>query len=166
MAIALFANKKPWIGPVRLDASITEEHKLLFQVSREPIESGLVYTDQILELPVPLEIVGAITLNTDSLVPTLSNTRHVQGWRSLIELARTRIPFLIVTSLARYSNMVVEELSTTRSKQNTNVVIVRCLARQLQLSLVDDVANLADAATDIAASAAQLGDQGLGEIAA
>lgn len=166
MAIALFTNKKPRIGPVRLDASITEEHKVLYQVTREPLESGTTYTDSILELPIPLEIVGAITLHTDSLIPTLSNTRHVQGWKALVELSKTRLPFTIVTSLARYRNMVIEELSTTRSKRNTNVVIIRCMARQLQLALVDDVANLADAAADIAAPAAELGDQGLGEVAA
>ena len=166
MAISIFANKKPFIGPVRLDASITEEHEINFRVSREPIETGLSYTDHVLELPRPLEIVGAITLNTDSLIPTLSNTRHVQGWRALLELARTRFPFLVITSLARYPNMVVENLATTRSKRNTNVIIVRAQLTQIQLALVDDVANIADPAVDIAASPDQLGDQGLGEVAA
>lgn len=164
MAIALFSPKQPWIGPVRLDASITEEHEIAFRITSEPIETATEYTDGIIELPRPLEIVGVISTHTDTLIPTFSNTRHIEGWRRLVELAKLRFPFLIITSLARYPNMVVESLATTRSKQNTNRLVIRAQCRQLQLALVDDVSNLADPAVDIASTPAEIGDQGLSEV--
>lgn len=164
MALSLFQDKKPRLGPVRLDASISEEHAIKFRISREPVENQTSYTDHILELPRPLEIVGVITANPDQLIPTFSNTRHIQGWKRLLELAQLRAPFTVVTSLARYRNMVVVSLETSRSRANTNAIIVRASLEQLQLGLVDEVANLADAAQDIATPPDAIGDQGFAEL--
>lgn len=164
MAISIFQDKKPRIGPIRLDASILEEHELEFLITREPIENQTSYTDHILELPQPITIQGVITNHTDTLIPTLSNTRHTQGWRRLLELGRRRLPFTVVTSLARYRNTVIRKVNTTRDKRTSNALIVTIECETIQLALVDEVANLADVAQDIAAPPDAIGDQGFAEL--
>jgi hypothetical protein len=92
-------------------------------------------------------------------LPVLDNTRHLKAWAKLIALAKRRRPFDVVTSLEKYRNMVIERISTPRSKENTNALFITVDCREIEIARVDAAANLADQAVDAA-----LGEQDLGAI--
>lgn len=171
MLAQIFLKKKPtfWPGglsvvtppPIELDASVREHHGVRFTWTGDPIENGQFSTDHGIELPTELTLDVVATTHTDTLVPNVQATRHIRIYNKLVDLARLRQPFDLVTSLAVYTSMVFDSISVPRTVQSTNALIITCVLHKLEIATVDIAQNLADAAQEIA-----LGEQDLGAIAA
>lgn len=171
MLAQIFLRKKPtfWPGglsvpaplPIELDASVRELHGVRFQWSGEPIENGQFSTDHGVELPQPLQLEVVSTSHPDELVPNVQATRHLRVYHKLIDLARLRQPFDVVTSADIYTGMVFDSISLPRTKEHTNVAYIACSMHKLEIATVDLAQNIADAAQEIA-----LAEQDIGAVAA
>lgn len=160
-SVAIFSSKKPEIGRVIPDASLTENHSVEVDVSAEPIEDGSTATDHIQVQQRQLTLTVGVTTHTDTLIPNISSVRHITLYRDLQQMAKTGEIFTAVTSLERYSNCVLTLVGTQRSAENTNALEIVCAIIQLETSIVDDIANLSALALDAALPQESLGSQGV-----
>ena len=96
------------IGPTPIDCTLEEEHESEMAITEITLEDGSVVTDHAFTRPkrVTLEIAdskGAVTYNALVL------------WQS------TRIPFVLVTGLSIYPNMLIKNIRARRSKELSSV---------------------------------------------
>lgn len=147
--------------PIVLDASLREEHELRFAKTTHPIESGAQVTDHLMELPRALTMDVVMTTHTDTLLPNTQATRHKRLHQRLIDLARARTPFDVVTSLGVYTGMVFTSIRTPRTLETSNALIVTCTLEKIEIAIVDVAQNLADVALD-----GMLAEEDLGAIEA
>lgn len=91
------------IGPVRLDCVINESHTTEIEITSNPIETGAEVNDHAYIMPktVSLEFADAAGAAT---------------WNALIRFQESRVPFVLVTGLAVYRNMMVKRLEARRDK--------------------------------------------------
>lgn len=161
MALAIFSRNKPKIGTLVLDASIAEEHAIDVSITDNPIEDGGTVTDHALVEPRVLTMEVMVTAHPDQLIPTLSAVRHIQEYRKLQRIAKSRDVITVVTSLERYRNMLIERVSTPRTVENTNALRITVQLRQIEIARVDAAENLGDVAADLALGGESLASQGL-----
>jgi len=164
-SVNLFSRNKPKIGAITLDASIREEHAIDNDITSEPVEDGSTITDNIVTQPRVLAMEVMLTSHTDTVLPSGSNTRHIQIYRQLQRLAKAKEVFDVVTTLERYRNMAFRRCGTPRTVENTNALVVTCILRQIEIARVDEAANLAEIAQDIALGEENLGSQGAADLA-
>lgn len=160
MAVTLFSNKKPKFAEVIPDASIREEHGIENDISENPIEDGASVVDHIQLQPRQVTMEVGVSTHTDTSIPSFSTIRHIEIYRRLQQKAKTAEVYTLVTSVERYSNMVFRSVRIARTAENTNALVILCVVRQLETSLVDDAANLAALAADAALGEESLGSQG------
>lgn len=156
----------PTVGILGFDASLREDHSIENRISDNPVEAGGVVTDHVMTLPRVLALEVIQTLTPDSLLglaagvavgvpPSL--TRHIDTYNRLIDLAESRQPFAVFTSLAIYRGMVIERLAAPRTAETTNALIFRMELRQVEISIIDTGEAIAPPAVD-----GGLGEQDLG----
>lgn len=166
MAIAeIFLNKKPafWpaglsVGaPITMDASIREGHGQRFRVTENSLENAQFASDHIEPLPKLLSMDVVVTAHPDQLIPNTVSTRHIRTYRQLEDLANLRIPFDVVTSLEIITNVVFQSLGTQRTATDGKSLVINCQLKKIGIATVDIAQNLADAATEIALGAEDIG---------
>lgn len=160
MAVALFSNKKPAFAEVIVDASIREEHAIVNDITENPIEDGASVTDHIETQPRVITMEVGVSTHTDTSLPSFSTIRHIEIYRRLQQKAKSKEVFTLVTSVERYSNVVFQSVRISRTIETTNALVILCVLRQIETSLVDDAANLAALAADAALGEESLGSQG------
>lgn len=160
MALAIFSRNKPMIGTVVLDASITEEHAIDVDTTENPIEDGATVTDHAIVDPRELTMEVIVSAHPDQLIPTFSAVRHIQEYRKLQRIAKSRDVIDVVTTLERYRSMLIVHVGTPRTVENTNALRITCKLRQIEIARVDAAANLADLAVDGALGEEDLASQG------
>ncbi len=123
-----------------IDALVTEEPSFTAEVTKNPVEGGAKISDHIQLKPVELSLEGvisdaplgyAVIGNIQNLVRQVSNifsgsSRSLDAFNELLALRNNRMPFTVVTSLKRYKNMVMTELSVPRTAQTGNAIHFRC----------------------------------------
>lgn len=157
--VAIFQKFLPLIGPFELDATILEEHSIEFEISSNPLEDQTMFQDAIIEKPRVLTLVGAISRHPATIIPNVNPIRHKLAWQQFITLAKSKIPFTVVTSLAVYPNMAVRKMTLPRSREGTNVSVITFELQQVFTSVADAAANAVPPAVDIASGTENLGDQ-------
>lgn len=159
---AIFIDKSPVIGGIRADLSVTEEHAGVVNITDNPIEGGGIITDHVQDQP-DILVMEIGHSNTPAKLITLDRSpiRHIVIWQKLLAIQKSKLPIPVLTSLKRYRNMLIERVEQTRSKENTNVAIIRLTLRQIEFAFIDDAANLADQAVNGALGEADLGSQGM-----
>lgn len=157
--VAVFSNFLPSIGAIELDATIQEEHAIEFDISQNPLEDQTMFQDSIIERPRQLTMIGVISRHPDKLIPNVNPIRHKLAWKQFITLARTKLPFVVITSLEVYTNMAVRRMSLPRTLEGTNVSVITFELQQVFVSIADAAASAAPPAVDIASGTQNLGDQ-------
>lgn len=97
------------LGPVPLDVVLTEAHQTEIGITSNPIETGAEVNDHAYVMPkrVTLEFADADATAT---------------FNALVAFQETRIPFILVTGLAIYRNMLIKSLSVDRDKDQSRIL--------------------------------------------
>ena len=172
MSISILAKATPKLEfipkdsaiEISLDASISEGHSYSSRVSQFPVEDGSTISDNIINDPAGLEIVGFVTntpvvlfiQNIANIVDdTTGGDRVKTAFEALLALRESKEPFTIVTGLKTYENMVFTSLSFPRDK-STGTTNLRFNARVLNVELVS---SRTVAASNVVAEPVLLSDQ-------
>lgn len=169
--LSIFSRRRPQFGKlsgqviIELDASLREEHGVHNRRTDHPVAFGALITDHVLTLPDTVTIEGVITSSPAAIDSySFSNTRHHRGWQRFVELAKARTPFDVMTTLAIYTDMIVEDLDTTRTAADGKSLVISARCSKIQFASVDVAQELADAAREIGLAEIDLGVQGTGAI--
>lgn len=135
-----------------LDCSVQETHTRESPPTEFEVESGVSISDHIIVKPKSLEIQGLITdtplsvLNSavttvaSALLPNIalvgaaagislfkslvgSKSPSVQAFGQLLSLQESRVPFDVLTSLYRYTNMYIKSISVPRDATTGQVLL-------------------------------------------
>jgi hypothetical protein len=89
------------IGPVPLDVVLSEDHTTEIEITSNPIETGAEVNDHAYIMP------KRVTLE-------FANNNAAAIWNALIAFQESRVPFVLVTGLSIYRNMMVKRLNAKR----------------------------------------------------
>lgn len=145
------------------DCSISEDHGIDIALTEKPIEAvpgqTSVVSDHAVIGPRVITMVVKVSNLPDQLL-AIQPTRHLRVWRQLRDMAK-RIEIVdVVTTLEIYTSMVFTRVGYPRTKQTTNCAEITCVLREAQFTVVDVAQELADAVSEIASGAADMGAQG------
>lgn len=136
-----------------IDATVSEEHMSSCDVSDNPIEGGADVADHVQMKPAQLTIEGvisdtplgyAIIGNIQNLVRSITtlfgaSSRSQDAFDAMIELQKSRQPFTVITSLKRYTNMILVELSVPRTAQTGGAIHFRATMREVFIAQTQEV---------------------------
>lgn len=132
---ALFASKRPSIGNIIANCTLSETHGASYQISTAPIEDGSFLTDHILREPITLAMTAIFSPYPDNFVDQLRDGENADTkatWARIRALADSRVPFRVYTVLEVYEDMVFESFSHT--EQDENVIRLEATLRQVQFA--------------------------------
>ncbi len=152
---------------IPLDASISETHSFNSRVSQFPVEDGSTISDNVINDPAGLEIVGFVTntpvtiflQNISNLIDDTSGGDRVKtAFEALLELRDSKEVFTVVTGLKVYEDMLFTSLSFPRDKVTgttnlrfrariTSIKTVSSRTEALSKSVAKEPADLSDQAT-------------------
>jgi len=101
------------IGPVPVEVILSEGHKSTLGITEIPIETGAKITDHAYVEPKKLTL-------------DFADGNAAQTWNALVQFQESRVPFVIVSGLAVYKNMLIKELSANRDQQTCAILAGRC----------------------------------------
>lgn len=158
----LLPRSKTRLGLLAFDGVASDSHRLTITATDQPLSSLAVATDHAHVDPRPLRVEVIATRSTGSAIPSSPNdfnpARVEQLYQSLLELARLRVPILVVTSIDVYRDMLIRSVDRPRSSRaDTNRARIAVELREVLLAEVVPVANIAEAAVDVAAPVQDLG---------
>ncbi len=136
---------------ISVDCTVSETHGRESPPSEFPLEDGVSISDNVWVKPFTLEIQGIISdtplspvggLITSAVASTLGNvgvvalgagqalfkaisgakSPSVQAYAQLLELQEQRKPFVVITSLRRYTNMFIKSISVPRESSTGKVL--------------------------------------------
>lgn len=112
------------IGPVPLNCVLSEDHTSEIEITSNPIETGAEVNDHAYIVP------KKITLE-------FADANAVATWNALVRFQESRVPFVLVTGLAIYRNMMVKSLN---AKRDATFARVLSGSAQLQEVIIVDTA--------------------------
>lgn len=111
-------NLPTQIGVLTLDVTVEEEHHFDADVTEFPVEGGAVITDHVRLNPRRLTLTGFVTdTPLSSLGLSLGRSRSASAFFALETMWQLRIPFVVVSQLRIYRNMVIESLSVPKTRE-------------------------------------------------
>ncbi len=128
------------IGGIKVDGVITENTSLSMRVTTNPVESGFIVADHVIEEPLRYSMTGIITDTplgaaafselAGSVVDAAtgvfgqsessSSTRSRQAYDELIKLMKNKELITVSTGLKRYDNLIFESISVSADKATSN----------------------------------------------
>jgi hypothetical protein len=163
------------VAGIVVDASISEDHLTSCDVTDNPVEDGAKITDHVQIKPAELSMDGVITDNPlgYAIIGNIQNvkrtveglfgksSRSIDQYNELTKLQSSRQPFTVVTGLKRYKNMIMEELSVTRTAQSGKSIHFRAKMKEIRIvkSSVAGVGKLGSVAKKIASKTKDLGQK-------
>lgn len=135
------------IGPVTVDASLSEDHKFPAMLTENPVEDGTVFTDHVVLQPTTLELECRISDATQSLGSIRGANTAADAFKALVSLQKSRETFTVSTGLSVYQNMMFEELSVPRVALDGNSIRFHARLREI-LIVGDDAATNRDRIAD------------------
>ena len=157
--VDVFPTRKPSIGPLRFDASLSEVHGTDVELTDAPIEGGSVVTDHAITMPKAITLVVASSSRPDELLSVPEPSRHLRQWRKLEALAESHEIVDVVTTLRVYTSMMITNIGTVRTKESTHALQISVRLRKVEFSSLDPSQAIADAAHDVALAATDIGAQ-------
>lgn len=157
--VDIFRSRKPRIGPLTLDCSLSEEHASESELTDRPIETGGIVTDHVVQVPRALLLTVGISSLPDELLSVPEPTRHLRVWRELRDMQQRFELLDVVTTLEIYPLMMITSLRTVRTRESTGALQIAVRLRQVEFAAVDSAHAIADAAQDIALGEADIGAQ-------
>lgn len=104
MSVALLSPAIPLILPV----SIREQHVFSMEMTENPVETGASLNDHYIRKP------RELTLEVAAEIPQLV-------WQAFLRIRNDARPFTVVTGLDIYRNMLVKDVSVSRTKDNAKI---------------------------------------------
>lgn len=102
---ALFAAKRPSIGQIIANCTLSEVHGAEYEISEAPIEDGSFLTDHIIRRPIRLQMTAIFSPYPDNIGDQFSdgiNADTKATWARIRALADSRVPFRVYTQLELY----------------------------------------------------------------
>jgi len=122
----LLGVKGPEIGPIQIDAAITETHSLSAQVVQHPIEDGAEIADHISLNSRTYQLEGVVARAPNSVAGALTqglfSRKDQEAYLDLETLFENREPFVVVTGLRVYPSMVFSRFTVRRNKDTGQVL--------------------------------------------
>lgn len=125
-------NLPSQVGLLTVDVTIEEGHEFGAEVTNWPIEGGALITDHVRLEPRSLTITGFVSdtpLNAVGL--SLGRSRAASAFFILEQMWQARIPFVVVSQLRVYRNMVIESLSVPKAREQA--IRFTCKMREIEI---------------------------------
>ena len=108
------------IGDIEMDASLNEDHTFPAQITRNQVEDGSQYSDNIVILPIILNLTARVS--DASMIPLVPNfgSKAIDAYNGLIELQSSRSLIEVVTGINVYQNMFLENITVPRASSDGN----------------------------------------------
>ena len=139
------------IGPFTAQITVKEQHEDTLEITDHPVEQGAVISDHAFKMPAKLTLevgwsnspskaglveglVGAATSTVAGAQSILSGNSQQQVrdlYAKLLKLQSDAIPFEIFTGKRRYSDMLIQSISTTTEKNTENILMLTLSCRQV-----------------------------------
>ena len=106
---ALYPHTRTEIGVLagRVDGYPIEEHRLDLRLTRHPVESGAILTDNAVKGQERLRLQGWVSDLQAAPGNELGHDRAADTWGAIVELFVNREPLEVVTALKVYHDMVI-----------------------------------------------------------
>lgn len=120
------------------DAVIREEHTSSLKITSHPVQTGANITDHSFVEPKVLTMEILVSDALDSLMVGQfdgDNTKSVNAYRALLDLQESRIPVSVLTRLALYDNMLIENITAPDDSKSRNGL--RCTVTLREIFVVD-----------------------------
>lgn len=148
------------IGNITVDAVLSETHRFASSITENPVENGSIYSDNVVLLPVVLEMECRISDATASFARFNYPGRSNESYKDLVRLQTKREVFSVITGINIYQNMLFEELSIPRAAADGQSIRFSAVLKEI-LVVGDDAATNRDLlATDIQHTALPPGSNG------
>lgn len=171
MAITdIFLDRRPKLGLITIDCSVSETHSRGHRISRYPVEGLADKSDHFQDEPDRIELEGLVSQVGANIVgvplepsdPLGQIDRGKQAWQMLQTLQRSHEPFTVVTSLQVYTGMVFDDgdsLIATRSYEDSEVLRFTARLVKYQVSFTKVEEAIAAEIEDLAGKGAVAGTQ-------
>ena len=108
------------IGDIEMDVVMNEEHDFSTRVTRNPVEDGVEYSDNIVLLPVTISMTARIS--DASMIPLLPSfgSKSIDAYNALVELQSSKSLVDVSTGVRIFSNMFVERITVPRQSTDGN----------------------------------------------
>lgn len=126
MSFSLFSRS---IGPISIDAVLNESHKTELEITKNPVEFGADVTDHAYAQPK----VVTMTVGKGKSLADAS-----RAFNQLVAFQESRIPFVMVTPIYVYRNMLIKSIDATRDKDTSNILY--CTVELNEIILVNSAA--------------------------
>lgn len=131
------------MGSFSLYVTIEERHHDELVITDHPVEQGAAISDHAYKKPSELTItIGWSNSSLASIGSLQFGNYSRSAYQDLLDLQKSRTPFDISTGKRKYTNMLIQSLSTTTDAKTENslivtlhcreVIIVQTIATQLQ----------------------------------
>jgi hypothetical protein len=166
--LSIFQQRRPRIGRIRLDCTVTERHSASVEVSTVPIEDGAHVTDHADVKNRMLQLVGIITPTPDTIGAQFdrSGLHHINAHEQLLELVRRRELVTVFTPLESLEDCLVVMYDVDQSVDTSQALHFSATIQQIQLSKLGTVSRIAEADRDLGEADEDLGVQGTQEVVA
>lgn len=119
------------IGAVEIDASLSEVHRFMADITENPVEDGTVFSDHVVLQPVVLEMEGRISDATQSLLSFRGPGNSADAFKALVTLQKSRETFTVITGINVYENMLFEDLSVPREALDGRSIRFTAILREI-----------------------------------
>jgi hypothetical protein len=132
------------LGTIEIDVTIEETYTDELQITEHPVQAGASITDHSFKKPSGVVIRCGWSNSSDaaeagstqrSFRGGLTKSDYVSGvYSQLLALQQSREPFLIITALRKYNNMLITALNVTRDKMTANILMVTATCREILIA--------------------------------
>lgn len=120
------------IGPIPIDAVITETLESRLRITELPVEFGADITDHAYIEPMRITIEGIIGGGMKGR-STGGRAIAVAAWQALKQLQQSRTPFTLISGLDIHRNILIESLIPERDKDYSWVLKFTAELREIQI---------------------------------
>lgn len=148
-AFALFAAKRPSIGPIVTNCTLSEVHGASYEISTSPVENGTTLTDNVIRRPIMLSMEAIFSPYPDNIIDQFRDADSVDTratWARIRALADSLEPFEVYTQLQVYKNMMFVEFSHT--EQDEGIIRLQATLQQIQIAGVSNDSYIAESVMD------------------
>src|ERR1044072_4475068 len=101
------------VSPLLLPVVITQKHTAELDITEIPIENGSRITDHAFVLPKRLSLEAA-------------SPNAAAAYNALVAIQESRVPFVIVTGLFVYTNMLIKSIQAERDATYSSILKCTC----------------------------------------
>lgn len=154
-AFAVLVTK---IGTVAVDVSPSQNHVFPSKITENPVEDGTIFSDHVILLPIQVDIEGRVSDASLTIANAISGAftgklSAAEAFNELVKLQLDKEPFVVVTGLKVYQNMMLENLSVPRSSTDGKSVHFNATLKEVQVIGLNTPTNRELIALDVRHSA-------------